>query len=135
VNPGNFLDKESEVKIATSDDLTLEQKTESINIKAVSNLTESGYIVRFKVPFIFIGFAANPASKNNFVEFGATFVVHDYDNEFRPEEKTEIASSAFSQYDPSTYGSLVIVPHNKWYGESVNIYTEDIIKGLMEYGF
>ncbi|MFA5510895.1 MAG: sugar-binding protein [Candidatus Kapaibacterium sp.] len=135
VNPGNFLDKESEVKIATSDDLTLEQKTESINIKAVSNLTESGYIVRFKVPFIFLGFATNPASKNNFVEFGATFVVHDYDNEFRPEEKTEIASSAFSQYDPSTYGSLVIVPHNKWYGESVNIYTEDIIKGLMEYGF
>ncbi len=135
INPGNYLEKEAWVKIATSDDLTSLQRSESKNIKAVSNLTDDGYVVRFKVPFTFMGFAINPVSPTQSVEIGCTIVVTDYDNEFRPEEKTEIANSVFSPFDPSSYGSLVIVPSNQWYGESVNIYSEDIIKGLMEYGF
>lgn len=135
VNPGNYLEKEAWVKIATSDDLSPLQKSESKNIKAISNLVEDGYVVRFKIPFTFLGFATNPASKDNFVEIGCTFVVTDYDNEFRPEEKTEIASSVFKPNDPTSYGSLIFVPNHLWYGESINIYTEDIIKGLMEYGF
>ena len=135
VNPGNFLEKEAWVKIATSDDLSPIQRAESKNIKAISNLTEKGYIVKFRVPFSFLGFATNPVSEKENLELGCTFVITDYDNEFRPEEKTEIASSVFSPFDPSSYGSLILVPHNNWYGESMNIYTEDIIKGLMEYGF
>ncbi|MBX3044749.1 MAG: hypothetical protein KIT33_06255 [Candidatus Kapabacteria bacterium] len=135
INPGNYLEKEAWVKIATSDDVTPLQRAESKNIKAVSNLTDKGYVIKVRVPFAFLGYATNPVSENEAVEFGCTFVVTDYDNEFRPEEKTELSSSVFSPFDPSSYGSLVLVPQNQWYGESVNIYTEDIIKGLMEYGF
>jgi hypothetical protein len=72
---------------------------------------------------------------DEFYEIGCTFVVIDYDNEYRPEEKTEIATSAFIPYDPSTYGSLILIPDGKWYGKSENIFTEDVIKNLFEYGF
>ncbi|MDT3740511.1 MAG: sugar-binding protein [Candidatus Kapabacteria bacterium] len=135
VNPGNFLEREAWVKIATSDDLAPEQRAESKNIKAVSNLTDTGYIIKFKVPFTFLGFAVNPIGLDKSIEMGCTFIVQDYDNEFRPEEKTEIASSVFSPFDPTSYGSIILIPNKQWYGESVNIYTEDIIKALMEYGF
>jgi hypothetical protein len=135
INPGDYLDKEATVKIATSDDLTVDQKGESKSIKAVSNLTEDGYIIKFKVPFTFFGFAGNPVKSDKPVEFGCSFIVHDYDNEFRPEEQTQIMSSVFSPFNPTSYGALILIPKNQWYGDSQNIYSEDIIKNLIEYGF
>ncbi|MGA2296817.1 MAG: hypothetical protein ABSG15_04625, partial [FCB group bacterium] len=70
-----------------------------------------------------------------YTRFGCTVIVHDIDNEFRPEEETQIASSAFDSVNPLTYGSLVLLPYDKWYGETINIYTEDIMKYLQELGF
>lgn len=134
VNPGNYLEKEPTIKVASSDEVTDEQKNEYKNLKAISNLTEEGYIIKFRIPFSLLGFNPNPLNKD-FIELGCSFVVIDYDNEFRPEEKTCISTSAFLPFDPSTYGSLILVPNNYWYGDSQNIYSDDIIKGLMEYGF
>lgn len=136
IYPGNFLDKEPHVKVSTNDELSDIQKADSKLIKAVANLLDDslGYIVKFRIPFTLFGFESNPMD-DEIYELGCTFVVTDYDNEFRPEEKTEIASSAFIPFDPSTYGSLILIPDDKWYGDSQNIYTEDIIKNLLEYGF
>ena len=61
--------------------------------------------------------------------------MHDIDNEFRPEEETQIATSVFDKTDPSTYGSIMLIPTNKWYGSAINVYKDDIIKALNEYGF
>jgi len=134
--PGNFLDKEPSIRVSTNDELSDIQKLDSKLIKAVANLLDDslGYVVRVRIPFTLFGFESNPIN-DDFFELGCTFVVIDYDNEFRPEEKTEIATSAFVPFDPSTYGSLILVPDDKWYGQTENIFTEDIIKNLTEYGF
>ncbi|PKL86310.1 MAG: hypothetical protein CVV22_03910 [Ignavibacteriae bacterium HGW-Ignavibacteriae-1] len=136
VFPGNFLDKEPFVKVSTNDELTEIQKEDSKLIKAVANFLDDslGYVLKFRIPFTLFGFEGNPLDEE-FYEIGCTFVVIDYDNEYRPEEKTEVATSAFIPYDPSTYGSLILIPEGKWYGESENIFTEDVIKNLFEYGF
>ena len=68
-------------------------------------------------------------------EFGCTVVFHDIDNEFRPEEETQITTSVFSPLDPTTYGSMVLIQPDKWYGETINIYKDEIMKYLIEYGF
>lgn len=134
--PGNFIDKEPSIRVSTNDELTDIQKADSKLIKAVANLLDDslGYVVRVRIPFTMFGFESNPL-EDDFFELGCTFVVIDYDNEFRPEEKTEIATSAFVPFDPSTYGSLILVPDDKWYGQTENIFTDDIIKNLNEYGF
>jgi hypothetical protein len=62
-------------------------------------------------------------------------VVHDIDNEFRPQEITDVSSSAFSSMDPSTYGSLIFISEYDFYGQSDNIYKEDILTHLIECGF
>ncbi len=133
--PGNFTDKEAYVKIATSDDISVEQKTDSKLVKAISNLNDNGYIVKFKIPFSLLGLIDIPLKENKQIELGCTIIVNDYDNEFRPEELTQIMTSSFSPFNPSSYGSLILVPKKEWFGESVNIYTEDIVKNLLEYGF
>jgi hypothetical protein len=135
VYPGNFLDLEPIVKVSTTNDLTSEQKFEAKNIKAISNLKAGGYIVKFRIPFSLLGIDLNIISKNKIYEIGNTIIVTDYDNEFRPEEKTEIATSVFKVGDPSTYSVLMLIPDNIWFGNSSNIFSDEILKNLLENGF
>lgn len=133
--PGNYTDKSATVKVSTTDNLEPYQKLASHNIVAISDVQDSIYVIKFKVPFAFFGLQGNPAELGQFVEYGCTVSVHDYDNEFRPEEYTKKNTSVFDPQNPSTYGSIVLVPNDKWYGAAQNIYQEDILKTLMEYGF
>lgn len=133
--PGNFLDKKAYYKISTTDDLEPYQKASAREIRVVSSVQDDGFTLKFKVPFLLLGYEGLPMEDNQITEIGATIVFHDIDNEYRPEEETQIASSAFSSLNPSTYGSLLLVPAEEWYGETFNIYEEDIIKSLLEYGF
>lgn len=133
--PGNFLDKKAFMRISATDELETYQKVASRTIKAVSNLTENGYVVKFKIPFQLLGYSGNPVEDNSLLEIGCTIAVYDIDNEFRPEEATWIASSAFSPLNPSTYGLLVLIPKEQWYGDTKNIYQDDILNYLLEYGF
>jgi hypothetical protein len=135
VYPGNFLELEPTVKVSTTDELSNEQKFEAKNIKAISNLKDGGYIIKFRIPLSLLGLDFNFKDKNKIYEIGNTIIVTDYDNEFRPEEKTEIATSVFKVNDPSTYSILLLIPDNMWFGNSSNIFSDEILKNLLENGF
>ncbi|MFP4527591.1 MAG: sugar-binding protein [Candidatus Kapaibacterium sp.] len=135
VFPGDFLVQKSNIKISTTEELEGFQKIASRSLKSVANLREGGYVLKFKVPFMLLGFQTTPVENDEVTEFGCTIVLNDIDNEFRPEEATEIATSDFFSLNPSSYGSLVLVPDNIWYGETRNIYKVDILRHLMELGF
>jgi len=135
IYPGNYLDRTATVKVSTTDDLEAYQKIAARDILAVSDVSDSSYVVRFKIPFAFFGLQGNPIEQGKFIEYGCTVSVHDYDNEFRPEEYTRKNSSVFNPQNPSTYGLIVLVPDDKWYGSASNIHLEEILKTLVEYGF
>ncbi len=134
-SPGNFQDIDPSVQISSSDDLEAYQKIASRNVVCVADLADSSYIIKFKIPFILFGIEGDPIGSGEPVEYGATVVVYDYDNEFRPEELTKMTSSVFDPKRRSSYGSILLIPEKKWYGESANIYQGDILKTLVEYGY
>lgn len=133
--PGDFLEKKAFVRIGTTDELEAVQKLSARSVRAVATLSDSGFTIKCRIPFNFLGFDENPLSDSKPVEFGCSIVYHDIDNHYRPEEETEIASSVFSSLNPASYGRVVIVPDEMWYGETRNIYKDDIVKILMENGF
>lgn len=135
VYPGNFLDIKPYVKVSTTDELVPLQKMEAKNIRAASNIFDDGFIVKFKIPFMVLGFPTNPVQEGEVFELGCSVIYKDIDNQYRSDEITQLATSDFNSNDPTTYGSLLIVPYNSWYGESNNIYTDDILRNLLEYGF
>jgi len=134
--PGDFKTKRAYVKdISTTDNLYKFQAEEVKNIKVVTSLKDKGYVLKIKIPFLLLGYKAPSPDKPETTEFGCTVVVHDIDNQFRPEEETEIATSSFDKTDPASYGTLVLIPANQWFGWVKNIYKEDIVKSLSEFGF
>lgn len=134
--PGDFLEKKAIVKnVSSTDELESYQKTAVKKIRVVSALKDEGYVVKFRIPFVMFGYESAPVDESKPFEIGCTVVYHDIDNEFRPEEETVISTSVFEPSNPSTYGSLYLIPKEKWYGESENIFTEDILKNLMDLGF
>lgn len=133
--PGDFLEKKAFVQISTTDDLESHQKLAARGVKVVSILRNKGFSLKFKIPFSILGFDENPIDESKIIEFGCTLVYHDIDNFFRPEEETEIATSIFSPLNPSTYGSLILIPNEEWYGENINIYKDDIVRYLIENGY
>ena len=134
--PGDFLEKRAFIKeLSTTDTLDEEQNEAIKSIKVVSSLTNYGYDLKFKIPFTLFGFVGPPIDKQNIAELGCTVVVHDLDNQFRPEEETVMATSAFDSHNPNTFGTLLLIPQSVWYGEANNIFKEDILKSILDYGF
>jgi hypothetical protein len=136
IYPGDFREKKAFLKNVTTTDALFDFQKEAINrIKAVASLENGAYIIKFKIPFLVFGYESPPLKDNAYSEYGCTIIAHDIDNEFRPEEETEIASSVFNSSDPSSYGSLLLVPQDMWYGNTINIYRDEVLKYLIEYGF
>lgn len=135
IKPGDFVNTSADIEINTNDEFSTLQWFETRKMKAISNLTTNGYIVKFKIPFTVLGFIGSPVEEKTEFEIGACISVTDYDNKFRPEEKTEIANSSFVSYNPTTYGSLIFIPENSWYGESFNIFEMEVLQAIREYGF
>ncbi|MFA6572246.1 MAG: sugar-binding protein [Bacteroidota bacterium] len=136
VYPGDFKEKKAYVKeLVSTDKLYKFQKEATGWIKAASSLQSDGYTIKIRIPFPVFRYEGPPLEEKNFARIGFTAVVHDIDNEYRPEEETLISSSAFDSQEPLTYGSLLIVPIDKWYGETFNIYKDDIMKYLQDLGF
>ncbi len=132
---GDFAEKRAHVLVSSNNDNTSKQKRNPTSeIRATSKQTEDGYIVKFRIPFSLFGLDSPPFGEGEQREWGCSFVVHDIDNEFRPEEKTEISSSKFQSGDPSSYGSLIFIPKGEWYGETENIYVDKILDYINEYG-
>lgn len=136
IYPGDFYDKRAYVsEVSSTEDLEDYQKEAVKNIRTASAPRDSGYVIKVKIPFRLFGYEIAPVDDNTFASIGFTSVFHDIDNEFRPEEETQIASSIFNPAKPVTYGEILLVPQNKWYGSAKNYYRLDILRFLLELGF
>ncbi len=134
--PGDFLFKKAYVKeIKTTDILYKFQTKEIQSIKVASSLTEDGYLIKFKIPFILLAMSGPLTDSDQMHEIGCSFVVTDVDNEFRPEEVSYLSTSILNHIDPSSYGTLVFIPPKQWYDEVINVYKLDILQTLNTYGF
>lgn len=131
---GDFVNIEPIISISSTGELNPVQKIAAMNMNVVADLTETGYYVMFRIPFSVLD-RQIPVSEE-MVEWGCTVRVIDIDNEFRSEEATILQTSTnFEDHNPSSYGSIVFVPDQLWYGETINIYREKIIQVLEEFGY
>ena len=128
---GDFVNKDPTMQLIkiSGDNISSEKMDNNV----ITNLTDYGYNIIFKVPFSSLG-TTLPVS-DTMVEWGMTVRVIDVDNEFRPERKTILQTSLFEEGNPASFGSILFIPSNKWYGEAENIYSDKIIQALEEYGF
>ncbi len=134
IYPGDFKDIPAYVQAYTSDNLTTIQQISTSQIKAVSNLTENGYVVKARIPLSILGVDISSIS-GDFYKIACSVEIHDIDNEFRPDEETVLATSKFNYANSSTYGAIIFVPSNQWYGETNNIYRQEIYQVLLEFGY
>lgn len=132
---GDFGDNLPKVAIKTTDELDPSQVKARKQVRVVSAPRPGGYVVKLRIPFALLGYEKAPVDEQNTVEFGFAIAVHDYDNEFRPEEHSIVATSNVEPLDPSTYGALRFVAEGAWYGESINIYGDAVVNTLRELGF
>jgi hypothetical protein len=133
---GDFHEKKAFFKeVNSTERLYKFQKDASAWIKTAATPTPDGYSLKFRIPLLLFGFDGPPIEEKKFTRFGCTVVVHDIDNQYRPEEETQMATSVFESSQPSTYGSLVLIPQDMWYGEMINIYRDDVLKYLTELGY
>ncbi|HWF43906.1 MAG TPA: hypothetical protein VG537_04615, partial [Candidatus Kapabacteria bacterium] len=116
----------------------------------------SGYTLRLRIPFTFLGFETNPAKlyekppvsfsgeptapeqQNGIGEaatLGFTALVYDVDDPARPNEVTVQATSKYQQSNPSTFGTLVLEPSSLYYGEVHPTYLEQVRSGLSLAGY
>jgi hypothetical protein len=116
-------------------DLDAKQRLATQSMKASSNFVEKGYQVKFKIPFILLGIEDTYLDKTEISELKASFVLNDIDNEFYPEQNTQIASSVFNQNDYRTFSTLLLIPKSIYFGENYSVFLEDVIRQLNEYGF
>jgi hypothetical protein len=136
ISLGDFIDLPAKVKVSTSNVLDPEQSAAVKRIKAVAIKQDSGYAVKVRIPFQFLGFEKAPVDDSLLTQFGMTIVDYDVDNPYRPEETTIMATSQkFEAGKPATFGSIVLVPHALHYGEAVNIFLGDVKERLKEVGF
>jgi hypothetical protein len=136
IYPGDFYDKRAYVsKVSSTENLEDYQKATVNNIRTASAPRNDGYVIKVKIPFRLFGYEVAPVDNESFASIGFTSVFHDIDNEFRPEEETQIAMSNFNPSKPVTYGEILLIPQDKWYGSAKNYYRLDILRFLLELGF
>lgn len=137
LNLGDFLEVKPTVKVSSTetDENEVQQKIALQQITKKVGLRPSGYVVKVRIPWSLFGFSNAPVEDKSIVDLGCTVVVHDIDNEFRPEEGTDIATSQVQALNPSTFGSLAVVPNERFYGESTNIFTDALMTQLQDLGF
>lgn len=137
VRLGDFKYRSPQVFISTTDSLN----ADSIGIAGIpvvvakTALRANGYVVRIRIPFVSIGIRTREIGLAKAKEIGCTVVLHDIDNEFRPEEETVIATSNIEEMNPSTLGIMQFVPDDTLYGDVVPIFTSAVSAYLRTIGF
>lgn len=132
--PGDFVDIPSFVTVASNDYVTSFQQISTVYIRTSSNLIKDGYNLKIRIPFTIL--SIDPIKfTNEIFEIACTVELHDIDNEFRPDEETVLSTSNYDYTNPSSFGRLLIIPNNQWFGKCHNVYEQDILQTLLEYGF
>lgn len=135
VKLGDFLEHKPYIKVKTTDELEPTQTSSVSQVKVVAAPRKQGYMVKLRIPFLLLGYEHAPVDEKELTQLGCTIAVHDSDNEFRPEEEALICTSPFASLNPATYGTMLFVPQEHWYGETTNLYTDALLKYLSEMGF
>lgn len=134
--PGNFIDILPFVKSVLADETLDEIQKQSIaKIKIVTNPTDSGFVLKLRLPFSLFGYETCPVEDSEPIHIGFTAIYKDIDNEFRPEEETWLTTSVFEPNVPSSFGELILIPDAKNFCFTRNIYLESILKSLEDFGF
>ncbi len=135
---GDFKERPPYIKVSSTDIAQSDNK-QQLALKHLSQkvaLRDKGYVARIRVPFALLGFDSVPVKDpHEIVEIGCSVVVHDVDNEYRPEEETTLATSQVEDMNPSTFGCLLLIPQDATFGESVNIFADSLVKVLNALGF
>ncbi len=133
----------------------------SVFNRDTTNGVVTGYTLKVRIPFAFLGFESNPITafenrssemmfdeeqsktsnkkdRKEDLEFpfiGFTAVVHDIDNPSHPEEVTMQATSNFRQNDPTSFGELRLIPSGKFYGAVKPTYMKQFTQELLRAGY
>lgn len=136
INLGNLTDRQPYIEAVNSteplDNLQL-KAVEKIKIFFISQ--DGDYILKIRVPFSFFGYEGIPLDGDDpiFLGFNAVFI--DVDNEFRPNEVSYITNSPFEENNPSSFGELILIPDFHRFSYAKNIYLDNLLRILEEFGF
>lgn len=136
INIGDLVDKDPGVEISTTNLFDEGQTRATSKVRAVASRMDSGWSLKVRIPFSLFGYETAPIDETKVLEIGSTVVVHDFDNQWRPEEETLMATSKnFNSSKPATFGAIVLVPPAMHYGESENIFLDEVKERLQEIGY
>ncbi|MEP7233672.1 MAG: hypothetical protein ABI778_00120 [Ignavibacteriota bacterium] len=133
----------------------------SVFNRDTANGIVTGYTLKARIPFAFLGFESNPvtAFENRASEMmfdreesktgnkkdrkedleypflGFTAVVNDIDNPSHPEEVTMQATSNLRQNDPTSFGEIRLIPSGKYYGWVKPTYVKEFTEELIRAGY
>lgn len=131
---GDFAEEKSYVTLSSNKDIPKDVKANVSKIKSVALENEGGYLTKLKIPFNLLGIDSVNKKNAEGLELSCTIIVNDIDDEFKPDKKTEIASSKFKAMEPRYFGRIIFISEKNWYGKSENIYNNKILNYLKEYG-
>ena len=136
IHPGDLADREPSISVVTTNVFDERQNRSTSKIRAIAGRHDSGWSLRIRVPFSLLGFSDAPIDEENPLVFGSSVVVHDLDNPYRPNELTVMTMSHnFDRDRPATFGEVIIVPGTVTYGESRNIFFQQVRERLEEIGY
>jgi hypothetical protein len=98
-------------------------------IRVLSDRTIDGYALRVRIPFEFFG-GSEPLRK----PIGFSFVLHDIDGQDSTARVTELSTSLFKEWNPSTFGVLRMMCDNNYYGEVIDLNMAEMIRKLSNVG-
>lgn len=136
INFGNLLDKQPYVESVNST-----EQLDNLQIKAIEKVKlflsarEGKYILKMRIPFSLFGYEGLPLDGDTPVFIGFNAIYVDVDNEFRPGEVTYITNSNFDETKPSTFGELVLIPDFQKFTFARNVFVENLIHILEDFGF
>jgi hypothetical protein len=99
------------------------------DIRVLSDRTIDGYALRIRIPFELFGGIESLRTPTGF-----TFVLHDIDGHDSTAGVTELATSLFKEWNPSTFGVLRMMFDNTCFGEVLDLNTAEMIRKLAAVG-
>lgn len=136
INLGNLLDKLPFVEAVNSNEPLDNEQVKSIEkIKLYFNTQNAKYVLKVRIPFTLFGYETLPIDSDQPVHIGFNAVYVDVDNEFRPNEVTYITNSEFNESKPYSFGELVLIPEPQKFVFAKNIYLDNLLRILEDFGF
>ncbi|MCX7909066.1 MAG: hypothetical protein N2560_06080 [Ignavibacteria bacterium] len=133
---GNLLDKQPYIESVNSNEPLDNLQIKAIEkIKLIFTTQEGKYVLKVRLPFSLFGYERVPIENDETVYIGFNAIYVDVDNEFRPDEISYITNSEFDETKPSTFGELILIPDFQKFSFAKNIYVENFLQVLEDFGF